>query len=114
MGAAFHSFCDSFIRSQEHASAKFARFWITHLSKLSGDRPASRSTEWNMIVVARATPSLSYFLKCIIIIASCMGSVTVASSFRRWHATSQTRAKIDATSVAFDVASRRAILAANL
>lgn len=58
-------------------------------------RPASRSTGWNMIVVARATPSLSYFLKCIIIIASCMGSVA-ASSFHRWHATSQTRAEIDA------------------
>lgn len=61
-----------------------------------GGEPVSRWTGWNMIVVGRATPSLSYFLECIIIIASCMRSV--ATSFRRWHATFQTRPEIDATS----------------
>lgn len=31
---------------------------------------------WNMIIVIRATPGLSYFLRCIIIMASCTRSGT--------------------------------------
>lgn len=60
--------------------SKLIKFEFTHfyVSELSSDRRVSRSTGWNIVVVARATPSLSYFLKCIIIIASCMRSVAVS------------------------------------
>lgn len=84
----------------------FTRF--LHLGVIKWSTKSAGRRGWNMIVVARATPSLSYFLECIIIIASCMRSVA-ASSFRRWHATSRTRtAKIDISNRPADrCASRR-------